>query len=124
MDLHAAPPGSPEAAAAEVRPSRFRPSCPQCGRPCPKFIRYANSSSLFPVRCDACGARFHLQYGFFAFLLIWGVFSPLYTVVILYLSLIFLPQILLIPAFIIAVFAAMLLLPFIGSPRLKSAPKP
>lgn len=123
MDRNAAPPGPPGAAAPKVRPSRIHPPCPHCGRPSPKFIRYANSSSLFPVRCDACGARFHLQYGFFAFLLIWGVFSPLYTVLVLYLSLIFLPRGLLIPAFILAIFTAMLLLPFVGSPRLKSAPK-
>lgn len=123
MDRNAAPPKSGGVSAPQVRTSRLRPPCPHCGRPSNKFIRYANSSALFPIRCDACGARFHLQYGFFAFLLIWGVFSPIYTVAILYLSLIFLPQILLIPAFIIAVFTAMLLLPFIGSPRIKSAPK-
>lgn len=74
------------------------------------------------MRCEGCGSRFHLQYGFFAFLLIWGVFSPLYAVFILYLSLILLPKGLMIPAFLLAIFAAMLLLPFIGSPRLKSGP--
>jgi hypothetical protein len=56
-------------------------------------------------------------------MLIWGVFSPLYAVSVLYLSLIFLPRSMLIPAFALAIFAAMLLLPFVGSPRLKSAPK-
>lgn len=101
-----------------------KPVCPHCGATFPRFIRYAFSSWLFPLACRSCGARFYLGYHPAVFVVLWIFLSPLYLIALLYGAMLLLPDGFVIPGFLLAALASASLLPFIGSPRLKSKPLP
>ncbi|MDB5105146.1 MAG: hypothetical protein JWP91_2835 [Fibrobacteres bacterium] len=76
------------------------------------------------MACAACGSRFYLGYHPLVFLILWVFLSPLYLIALLYLCMLLLPSGLVVPAFCLSAVASALLLPLLGSPRLKSGPPP
>ena len=75
------------------------------------------------MACPSCRARFYLGYHPAVFAVLWLFLSPLYLIALLYGSMSLLPDRFVIPGFLLAALASVLLLPFLGVPRLKSKPE-
>ena len=97
-------------------------NCPKCNGPCGDRIRYAFSSWLLPVKCRSCGSNYYLGYSPLMFAALWVFISPLYLTALLFLAVIFLPDPLILPGFILIGILSMFLLVYLGAPRLKQSP--